>query len=386
MHLLVSNFYTGEEFEKASGEAEYFSNHSDVYFGVGLQEEGHQNGGRGTADTVISIPGLWLDIDIKGPNHKSDNLPPDKESALKLLESFKLEPTLVVSTGGGFHVYWLFDEPMNLKNGKERNKAKELSGNFQKVFINMAATHGWKIDNTSDLSRVLRLPGTYNHKPEIPVPVETFKFNDRNRYHVEDIEKALKKYQLDITNQLIESTDDIPEGSRNKTLTSIAGSLRSDGMDYEHIYNRLIEINEARCTPPLKEEEVNEIAKSISSYEPNKPKKQTQSQELVNLADNMKLFQTTNKQCYAVVPVGGHKEVLSLHGNGFSSYLSKCYYEKYQSVPGSQGLKNALGVLKGKALYDSGEEQAFIRLAKLENSIYLDLCITSILHQIKLEK
>ena len=373
----VSSFYTGAEFEKASEEAEYLSNHSDVYFGVGLQKEEPQNGGRGTKDTVVCIPGLWMDIDIKGPNHKSDNLPPDEESVLKLLESFELEPTLIISTGGGFHVYWLFDEPMDLKGKDARTKAHELSIRFQEVFITLASKNGWEIDNTSSLAQVLRFPGTYNHKQKDPVPVETFKFNDSNRYNLEDIEKALEKYQIDATSQLIGSTDDIPEGSRNMTLTSIAGSLRAEGMDYEQIYKRLIEINEARCKPPVTEEEVNEIAKSISSYEPNKPKKQTQSQRLVNLADNMKLFHTSSNQCYAVVPVGDHKEVLSLQSNGFKIYLSKCFYDRYCSVPNAQGLTNALGVLKGKALYGSGEGQAFIRLAKYQGSIYLDLCNTN---------
>ena len=57
------------------------------------------------------IPGFWLDIDIKGPNHYSENLPPDVDSAMEMLDRIGLEPTLVVKTGGGLHVYWLFNNP-----------------------------------------------------------------------------------------------------------------------------------------------------------------------------------------------------------------------------------------------------------------------------------
>ncbi len=264
---MVSTFYTGAEFEKASEEAEYLSNHMDVYFGVGLQKDEPKNGGRGTADTVICIPGLWLDIDIKGPNHKSDNLPPDKESALKLLDSFELEPTLIISTGGGFHVYWLFDEPMDLKDKDDRNKAKELSKRFQKVFINLAATHGWELDNTSDLSRVLRLPGTFNHKQEDdPVPVSLIMQSDNNRYNLEVIEAALNDCDVPDIYPLQPYTGEmIPAGKRNSSLTSIAGSLRAKGYNQEELETALIQKN-LFCNPPMEIEEVKGIVKSICRY------------------------------------------------------------------------------------------------------------------------
>lgn len=363
----ASHFFTCDEFEKATNTAQLLCKGMDVYFGVGLQEEKPKDGGRGTADSVVCIPGLWLDIDVKGPNHKEDNLPPDNESALKLLESFNLEPTLIVSTGGGFHVYWLFDEPMYLRDKKARDKAKDLSKRFQNFFIDLAASRGWKIDNTSDLSRVLRLSGTYNHKQDDPVLVETVRFNDSNRYSAEEIEEALDKHK-------VAPADDIPEGSRNTSLASIAGELRGDGKEYEEIYNELLKINESRCKPPMSEPEVNEIAKSISSYEPNSNRRQSPSQRLVNLADSMVLFHTPDKQCYAVVPVGSHKEVLSIKGRGFRTFLSKMYYDQYSTVPGSQGLNNAIGVLQGKALYECKEEPTYIRVAGHNGCIYLDLC------------
>jgi Bifunctional DNA primase/polymerase, N-terminal/Primase C terminal 1 (PriCT-1) len=57
----------------------------------------------------------------------------------------------------------------------------------------------------------------------------------------------------------------IPEGKRNTTLTSIAGSLRAHGKTPEEIEAELLEITNDRCSPPCPEREVQATAKSIGS-------------------------------------------------------------------------------------------------------------------------
>ena len=162
-----SYFFPQGNIDDASKKAIQLSQDMDVYYGIGLQSEKTVDGGRGGADTVVSIPGLWLDIDIKGANHVSEDLPPDRASIKRMLDMSCLKPTVVVKTGGGYHIYWLFKEPMITDNEIDREKAKDLSSTFQRVFQNLASQNGWRIDNTSDVSRLLRLPGTYNHKNKI---------------------------------------------------------------------------------------------------------------------------------------------------------------------------------------------------------------------------
>ena len=58
----------------------------------------------------------------------------------------------------------------------------------------------------------------------------------------------------------------IPEGQRNTTLTSIAGSLRARGADEGAILAALKAVNQERCKPPLPEEELVNIARSVSRY------------------------------------------------------------------------------------------------------------------------
>ncbi len=65
-----------------------------------------------------------------------------------------------------------------------------------------------------------------------------------------------------------EHRDGIPEGQRNQTLTSLAGSMRRRGMTEYEIELALLAVNTNRCVPTLPEEEVRRIARSVSHYEP----------------------------------------------------------------------------------------------------------------------
>jgi hypothetical protein len=62
--------------------------------------------------------------------------------------------------------------------------------------------------------------------------------------------------------------DRIPTGQRNRTLASLAGSMRRRSMRAEEILAALLVVNQHRCDPPLSEDEVAKIAQSIGSYPP----------------------------------------------------------------------------------------------------------------------
>ena len=62
--------------------------------------------------------------------------------------------------------------------------------------------------------------------------------------------------------------DEIPEGQRNTTLASLAGSMRRRRASEATIVAALRAENEGRCCPPLDDAEVLQIAKSISKYPP----------------------------------------------------------------------------------------------------------------------
>jgi predicted P-loop ATPase len=169
----------------AAAEREY----RDVYFGIGIQAEPPQEG-RGTEAGVIAIPGLWGDVDVLGPNHKSKNLPPTFDDAKKIVEAAVFAPTMVVQSGGGLQPYWLFREPFIIESDTDRQRIKTLSVRFQQSLGSAARSYGWSMDQTPDLCRVLRVPGTFNRKHD-PVLIEFRMVGNGIRYNPSEFEEML---------------------------------------------------------------------------------------------------------------------------------------------------------------------------------------------------
>lgn len=62
--------------------------------------------------------------------------------------------------------------------------------------------------------------------------------------------------------------EEIPNGNRNGTLASLAGTMRRRGMGEAEIFAALEVTNRLRCKPPLPVEEVRRISGSVARYEP----------------------------------------------------------------------------------------------------------------------
>jgi hypothetical protein len=62
----------------------------------------------------------------------------------------------------------------------------------------------------------------------------------------------------------------VAKGDRNNRLASMAGRLTRDGLVEEAVVAQLLVWNAERCDPPLPEEEVRNIARSVSRYEPDR--------------------------------------------------------------------------------------------------------------------
>jgi hypothetical protein len=49
------------------------------------------------------------------------------------------------------------------------------------------------------------------------------------------------------------------------------------------------------------------------------------------------------------------------------------FFKKHAKSPSTSALKDALGLLEGRALYDGKEREVFVRMARRGDAIYLDL-------------
>src|SRR5215211_2467365 len=103
----------------------------NVYIGVGVQANPLGPRKRGVAATVVALPGLFIDIDILGGEHKSEALPGSTRDVANLLrDAFPITPSLVIHSGGGLHGYWLFHEPWVFETEEERQSAARLNRNL----------------------------------------------------------------------------------------------------------------------------------------------------------------------------------------------------------------------------------------------------------------
>jgi hypothetical protein len=74
----------------------------------------------------------------------------------------------------------------------------------------------------------------------------------------------------------------IYEGARDETLTRIAGRMHDGTRDLSQFEEDLLDINEARCVPPLPPEQVRKIARSVYRYEPCRPARREADPETVD--------------------------------------------------------------------------------------------------------
>jgi hypothetical protein len=194
---------------KAATTAEALADAVNVYFGTALidldarkQQAASENNGqvdlkkiRGTSASVRAIPGVWADVDvggpIHGPAHKNTKLPTTYDDARALIaEAIPLEPTVIIDSGHGVQVWWLFAEPWSLESNEKREEAATLVYRLQQTLLAKAKLHGWEVDGTADLARVLRLPGTVNHKLD-PVPVRVIEIDETRRYQIDSFDPYL---------------------------------------------------------------------------------------------------------------------------------------------------------------------------------------------------
>jgi len=117
----------------------------DCYFGVCLRKAQ-----KGDKSSVASISALWADVDAK--NFSGGK--PEVLAQLKKLPPY-LFPSVIVDTGHGYHLYWLLRETEPIESPQD---ILRLEAYMKGLALTL---HG---DSTSDLSRVLRLPGLVNQK------------------------------------------------------------------------------------------------------------------------------------------------------------------------------------------------------------------------------
>ncbi len=146
----------------------------DVYVGVNPR-----TGQKGKKENVHYLSSFHAEIDYGSIGHKKETEFANYEEAMDAINNFHLQPSAVIHSGGGFHCYWVLKTPLRVSD----------YGIATLENINKALTQSLNGDpGTHDISRVLRVPGTFNFKnPQNPRPVGiismsglTYEYDDFN--------------------------------------------------------------------------------------------------------------------------------------------------------------------------------------------------------------
>lgn len=196
-------------------------------------------------DAAIAMPTgkdmgiVVVDIDPRhGGNYNLDEL---------VAQYGKLPDTLICMTGGG-GVHYYFRHP----GGTVKNSSGKIAPG---------------IDVKADGGYVILPPSGHqsgnNYFWDGTEDFDYFAVSDMPQWLINLIESPEPQHQPSADGNTI------PEGYRNQSLASLAGSMRRVGMTESEVLAAISVTNQLRCQPPLDEDEVTKIAKSICRYEPD---------------------------------------------------------------------------------------------------------------------
>lgn len=150
----------------------------DTYFGVFPSKVSKGPTQRTTEEDVAALTCLYTDYDLKDFSGKKENI----EEHIRHLT---YPPSVIISSGGGYHCYWLLEAPKILRTDEDLQEAKSALLAWSRYVKGDRAVH--------DLARVMRLPDTFNYKYTPPRRVEVVYEQLDRRYKLSTLLASIPK-------------------------------------------------------------------------------------------------------------------------------------------------------------------------------------------------
>jgi len=201
----------------------------------------------GTKEDCAELWSLYADLDFKRT--------PEPE-VLERLARFPIPPRLVVRSGDGLHPYWPLRDPFLLPADQSEAEAA----------LRRLARHFNGDPAVAETARILRVPGSLNHKYTPPRPVQLTTIDPDTRINLSELLEWLPpdpQPSGERPRTERPPSDRIPEGERNQHLYRMGRALHARGASLAAIRAALRAENEARCAPPLPVDEVDTIAAHV---------------------------------------------------------------------------------------------------------------------------
>ena len=222
---------------------------------VGVAERTHRNGRKLVDCGYLRV--LFIDLDFKAIS---------EDEARALLATCPFPPTMVVFTGAGLHVYWALDEPLDLTTKAIHAK---------QVLLALAKKLGGDTASATP-ERILRVPGTLNHKYD-PPQLAVLESYSETSYPLASIlewlgplpiikEPALLapyKHNMEVSERIAKAKKWLStcppavqgNGGDDATYKACCRVTRGHDLNEDQAFTALIDWN-ARCEPPWIEDDL----------------------------------------------------------------------------------------------------------------------------------
>ena len=372
----------------------------NIYFAPCTRRPGSATGKK---EDVYEMVGLWADMDFKDYGQepgRAIDLAKGEKVARKVLSEFPIKPSIILKTGGGLQLLWLF-------HGPERIDVEKIESRLRGI------CHQLKSDKAvAQSAAVLRLPFTTNFPNEkklkdggrtgsLPAFVESI--ND-NRYYLSDFNdfqeakempKKVKAQKIDIIPYDGALAEKLKACfGRDPLLTKTWNRDRSElddqsGSGYDMaLASRLAKL---KFTP----EEVMAVLKvyhggkgkgkgeapeayyelTVSKVfdEENKSEKGTISSKLINQCVDLECFVDSYGREFVSFETQGAMQTWSMNSQNFKKYLRTTYYNSTGKGLSDNSLKEVVETLKAKATAQNIKKPVYLRVSELcEGHFYID--------------
>lgn len=155
----------------------------NVYYGVCKRASDS-----GKKADVLGATALWADVDCL--SHGQDI---GKTAELVMKLPVELQPSTMVHSGGGLHLYWFLDDAIDFEDGFSNvtRSVKRYQGIEDANKVMMELVGG---DNVHDVTRILRLPGTWNNKRAKKAECKIIFHRHHIRYDIHELLDAAIDY------------------------------------------------------------------------------------------------------------------------------------------------------------------------------------------------
>jgi len=342
--------------EAAAREAVALSETFDVYFGVvpRTREEG-------TKDAVGEARVVWADL--------------DSADATIALAGFEVAPSAVVASGspGCHHAYWLLEEPVprDLLEQINRRLAVYLGGD----------------ERVTDAGRILRVPGTLNHKADPPRPVTLQQLTgevhplDRLLAALPDAvaeeppvaaTNASEAVSEPVANVLAKLDTVRPSGTGWTALCPGHDDHRPSLSVTQGDDGRCLINCHAGCSP---DDVLAALDLSPADLFVTQRGRRSARDVLLDTVDDeaVDLFPDPRGRAYAKFVVNGHLETVATDSQRCSDWLQYVYYCRHGSAAPAEAISDAIRNMSARARFEGTSREVHRRVGGDLERLWIDL-------------